>query len=73
MKEFLASCVSRVPFTTTSSAHEGNTTARLGTGWRLFRSNRAGQSCIYARPRPETAREAQARRRAATVQFSGLA
>ena len=46
MNEFLASCVLRVPFATTSSAHEGNTTARLGTGLRLFRSNRAGQSCI---------------------------
>jgi hypothetical protein len=46
MNEFLASCVLRVLFATPSSAHGGNTTARLGTGLRLFRSSRAGQSCI---------------------------
>ena len=69
MSEFLASYVLRVLFSTPSSAHGGNTTALRWRRLASFPFEPYRPELHYARPRPEMAREARARRRAATAQL----
>ena len=69
MSEFLASYVLRVLFSTLVRRTEAIRLRGVGTGWRIFRSNGTGQSCIICAVPARNGERSASAARAATAQL----